>query len=609
MAAIIELKYFNAFALKKIKKIVDVTPGTTGLITSGGGATLTLDAIKTPATFRATGDNTTFEFTINTIVLSELIFPYVLTVTIAGANIPSDDPTFGWVVSGSTITFSSSIPNLQEMILTSTPPLTFDETEMNVGQEVTFSYRDLLDPTILRFYKGNITERLNDQQIRIFPVPLNFSLNPIPGESEVKATFGKITDFQFIPGAYREDGEEDREESWLLEESRIRGGYNNSTVDFGVRAYLVEDEPKQSHKFSGLIHSGPFNSRTGFNATNQFSVAEDITRTIDPSNGSIQKLYAEDTNLIIFQENKVSKSLIDKDAIYTAEGNPQVTATNRVIGQNVSFGGEFGISKDPESFAVNGYRKYFTDRDQNIVCRLSRDGITPISSAGMTDFFRDSLPSASYIRGGWDAHNKQYVISIGDDGQKEATFNTLAYDEASKGWVSRYSYNPNWIFSINNNYYTTYNGKLWKHYTLNPGSNNRAVFYGIQYPSTISVVFNGAPSTIKNMQAVNYEGDSGWSMFSFATNTDTALSISPAVTASTLQQMENQMFTSSFKVKEDKYYGTLINASPILSGEVVFGSSSSGVKGFYGEITMKLDNAGKGSKEIFAVSTTFVRSS
>jgi hypothetical protein len=111
------------------------------------------------------------------------------------------------------------------------------------------------------------------------------------------------------------------------------------------------------------------------------------------------------------------------------------------------------------------------------------------------------------------------------------------------------------------------------------------------------------------MQAVNYEGDSGWSMDSFITNTDEALAISPSVVASTLQQMENQMFTSSFKAKEDKYYGTLINASPILSGEVVFGSSSSGVKGFYGEITMRLDNAGKGSKEIFAVSTTFVRSS
>ena len=66
-----------------------------------------------------------------------------------------------------------------------------------------------------------------------------------------------------------------------------------------------------------MIYSGIFNSRTGINDTNVFSVGEDITRSVDPANGSIQRLYAEDTNLIIFQENKVSRAPIDKDIIYT----------------------------------------------------------------------------------------------------------------------------------------------------------------------------------------------------------------------------------------------------------------------------------------------------
>ena len=29
--------------------------------------------------------------------------------------------------------------------------------------------------------------------------------------------------------------------NWVIEESRIRGGYNNTQVDFGVRAYLMEE--------------------------------------------------------------------------------------------------------------------------------------------------------------------------------------------------------------------------------------------------------------------------------------------------------------------------------------------------------------------------------
>jgi hypothetical protein len=181
--------------------------------------------------------------------------------------------------------------------------------------------------------------------------------------------------------------------NWQIEESRIRGGYNNTQVDLGVKAYIVEDEPNQQHRSNSLIYSGIFNSRTGINQTNQFSVAEDITRSIDPVNGSIQKLYAEDTNLLIFQEKKVSYSLIDKDAIYTAEGQAITTTGNQVIGQNKAYLGEWGISTDPLSFAIYGYQKYFTDANKGVVLRLSRDGITEISSYGMIDYFRDTFSS------------------------------------------------------------------------------------------------------------------------------------------------------------------------------------------------------------------------
>jgi hypothetical protein len=275
MAAIIELKYFNSFILKKIEEVTEVVPG----------------------------DNTA----------------------------------------------SLSAIDSSEKKLTIDSALTDDK--MNTGQEIKIIYTDIVPVT----YTSYITEKLSNTEFTVDEVPNILALTE-PVE------FGKIINFDNIQRDY--DGNDSKD--WLLEESRIRGGYNNTTVDFGVKAYLVEDEKKQSNKFSSLIHSGIFNSRTGTNQTNQFSVAEDITRTIDPANGSIQKLYAEDTNLIIFQENKVSKSLIDKDAIYSAEGNASVTSRNLVIGQNVAFAGEYGISTDPESFAVNGYRKYFTDRDQNV---------------------------------------------------------------------------------------------------------------------------------------------------------------------------------------------------------------------------------------------------
>ena len=35
---------------------------------------------------------------------------------------------------------------------------------------------------------------------------------------------------------------------WYIEESRIKGGFNNSTYNQGVRAYLNEKNPKQAIK-------------------------------------------------------------------------------------------------------------------------------------------------------------------------------------------------------------------------------------------------------------------------------------------------------------------------------------------------------------------------
>ena len=120
-------------------------------------------------------------------------------------------------------------------------------------------------------------------------------------------TFGKILNNVWLPSRYDNNINTD----WYIEETRIRGGYNNTTVDLGVKAYIVEESPQRERLINTLIYSGVFNSKTGVNNTNQFSVAEDITRTVDPAQGSIQKLYAEDTNLIIFQELKVSRALID----------------------------------------------------------------------------------------------------------------------------------------------------------------------------------------------------------------------------------------------------------------------------------------------------------
>jgi hypothetical protein len=183
--------------------------------------------------------------------------------------------------------------------------------------------------------------------------------------------------------------------NWIIEEARIRGGYNNTSVGYGVRAYLNEKNKEQSHLVNSLIYSGIYNSRTLINNTNVFSVGEQITKSVDPLYGSIQKIHALDSNLAIFQENKISNALIDKDIIYTTEGTGSLAASQSPIGSITPYVGDYGISTNPESFAYFGYRRYFSDRRRNSVMRLSRDGLTEISQYGMADFFKDELANIS----------------------------------------------------------------------------------------------------------------------------------------------------------------------------------------------------------------------
>ena len=262
--------------------------------------------------------------------------------------------------------------------------------------------------------------------------------------------------------------------NWAIEESRIRGGFNNTSTDYGAKAYLVEDEPNQSDKINTLIYSGIFNSRTGINKTNVFSVGEDITKSLDPVNGSVQKLYAEDTNLNIFQELKVSRALIDKDAIYSAEGGGTVTSSTLVIGAIQPYLGNYGISTNPESFAIYGFNKYFSDSNKNVILRLSRSGIDEISSLGMKDYFRDELnrikvaSSPGKVIGGWDIYTSQYFVSTQKNEQltsvqQDFKNTTLAWDERINGWTSFFSFKPDQIFSIRNQMYTTKDGGLWLH--------------------------------------------------------------------------------------------------------------------------------------------------
>jgi hypothetical protein len=142
----------------------------------------------------------------------------------------------------------------------------------------------------------------------------------------------------------------------------------------------------------------------------------------------------------------------------------------------------------------------------------------------------------------------------------------------------------------------------------------------------------------KVFKTVNYEGSTGWEVSVPNPNYDPAEPISltnpvkigafNAARSFELNDTSNLVYSydegsytqngiqyyAGFYNKEGKYLANLVNSSQATQGEVVFGNSMTGVKGYYSTVTIRTDNstqvAGLGGKarELFAVSSEYVES-
>ena len=291
-----------------------------------------------------------------------------------------------------------------------------------------------------------------------------------------------------------------------VESNRINDDFNAPLIDKGPKvSSVLAEQYKEDQKQNGLIFSGIFNSTSGVNRLNQFIQAEPITKDINPHYGSIQKLKARDTDLITFCEDKIIRILANKDALFNADGNPQLTATNRVLGQAIPYVGDYGISRNPESFSSHAYRIYFTDKARGAVLRLSRDGLTNIAQKGMTDWFKDNLATSTSLLGSYDQYKGSYNLTL-----KGTNNYTVCFDERVDGWTSFKSFIPEDACSLNNTYYSFKNGDLFSH-----DNTTRNKFYDVSanqndttkdHATTITVLINDMPSSMKSFKTLNYEG-------------------------------------------------------------------------------------------------------
>ena len=83
---------------------------------------------------------------------------------------------------------------------------------------------------------------------------------------------------------------------------------------------------------------------------------------------------------------------------------------------------------------------------------------------------------------------------------------TITYGIDSSGWTSFHSYIPEWMIGMNSNFYTFYQGNMWKHYSNNVRNN----YYGSQYNSKVTPIINDNPAETKMFKTIVLDTNSPW---------------------------------------------------------------------------------------------------
>lgn len=202
----------------------------------------------------------------------------------------------------------------------------------------------------------------------------------------------------------------------------------NLITNSNGRPSAIDVNASQTY-FPTVIRFGQaYQTNTNINATNRFYY-EDFDE-YDRTFGDVLRLHVRDRYLKVYQQFKVGNVPILTQIVKDVTGNPLQANSNQLINKIQYYSGDYGIGDAATSLAWNNFADYFVDNFRGVVCRLSQDGITPISIINkMNAFFvaktaayRKDLnnrynPDSIYtgdpcIYGVFDANTNKYIIAL-----------------------------------------------------------------------------------------------------------------------------------------------------------------------------------------------------
>lgn len=320
-----------------------------------------------------------------------------------------------------------------------------------------------------------------------------------------------------------------------------------SAVNDNGRGLTIEVNARETYFPATIRFSREYQQNTNINQTNRFFFNNFID--LDRSFGDIFKMSVRDRYVRIGQRFKIGVVPIFNQISKDSQSNTILAATDVLLNPVQYYAGDYGVGTSPEAWTDYNFSSYFFDNNRGIWCRLSGDGVTPISILYKINSWavkHGVLRTGNYkIYGTYDPRSNNCLFAFEATDTDPAY--TISFDEENNSFESFLSYYPEMMAAIGSLLITWKNGDLYTHDS--DGYNN---FYGVQYPSSISTVWNDKAEVKKVFNAISYRSNQ---IFESPENGDIATSIINPQTG--LQQI-SQLKEVDYEIQENVRYAALL---------------------------------------------------
>lgn len=272
--------------------------------------------------------------------------------------------------------------------------------------------------------------------------------------------------------------------------------------------------------FGGKIVEESFvNNVNRFVDSDQFIYPSEYGRIRDLVNVTNAQVESVGSIFLAIGERETWSIYVNRTTIEDLSGRTQVSLSNKILGSFNALVGSYG-TLNPESISKYLGKVYYWDAVKGSWIRYGRDGLTPISSNKMRNWFKelggllltkymtDDLPVAISE---FDPFNEELVTRI-DHSSLPTEFRGYndykgsLFSEADVRWKSCHNYNPELFGKIGDLLVGFYAGGI-EIYERGPGCGR---FNGIKYDTKIEPVFNPIPMMMKPWQTISVLSTDPW---------------------------------------------------------------------------------------------------